>query len=183
MSFTRYSKTGFAGVVILHFPSLEVVERHALQGELTFPYIPGLLSFREAPLLLRLFESIKTRPDLIFLDGQGIAHPRGLGLACHIGLFLDTPTIGCAKTRLTGSHDPVGENKNDSVELWDQDQKKMGYVLRSRNRCKPIFISPGHQISAENSLKWTLDCISSYRIPEPTRQAHLWVNEERKRLS
>ncbi|MFQ5451143.1 MAG: deoxyribonuclease V [Nitrospinaceae bacterium] len=181
ISLQKKSSRAFAGVVLLKYPSMETLARFTLEGEVTFPYVPGLLSFREAPLLLRLFKKVHPRPGLIFFDGQGLAHPRNFGLACHMGWILDCPAIGCAKTRLVGNFDPPGEEKGSVSPLRDSDQRVIGAVVRSRERCKPIFISVGHKIDLDTAVRRTLECTASYRIPEPTRQAHNLVNELRGR--
>ena len=180
ISFTRNSLVAYAGAVVMSYPDLQLIGKFTLKGKLSFPYIPGFLSFREAPILTRLFAKIKTRLDLIFLDGQGLAHPRRFGLACHMGLILDRPAIGCAKSRLTGFYDEPGINKGDKSFLVDENQETIGAVLRSKNACKPIFISIGHKIDLETALHRTLQCTSHYRIPEPVRQAHNLVNRYRK---
>ena len=180
ISFTRNSLVAYAGAVVMSYPDLQLIEKFTLKGKLSFPYIPGFLSFREAPILIGLFAKIKTRLDLIFFDGQGLAHPRRFGLACHMGLILDRPAIGCAKSRLTGFYDEPGINKGDKSFLVDENQETIGAVLRSKNACKPIFISIGHKIDLETALHRTHQCTFHYRIPEPVRQAHNLVNRFRK---
>ncbi len=161
-----------AAVVILSYPELRLVETSLAQGELDFPYIPGLLSFRESPLILAAFGKLSVTPDLILVDGQGIAHPRRIGLACHLGLFLDTPTIGCAKSRLCGSHRLPGDKPGSYAEVVDRDET-IGVALRTRPGVKPVYISAGHKIDLENAIYWVLECSKGYRLPEPTRLAHL----------
>jgi deoxyribonuclease V len=146
---------------------MKVVER-----KVTLPYIPGLLSFREAPLIVAACEELSNVPDLILVDGQGIAHPRRLGLASHLGLFLDVPTVGCAKSRLCGKHKPVGEKVGSYTELVDNGDV-IGAVLRTKVGVKPIYVSIGHKISLSSARKWVLNCCRGYRLPEPTRLAHL----------
>ncbi len=175
-----FSKTGYAGIVLLDAKTLNTTEEFSLQGELTFPYVPGLLSFREGPLLLDLFERMKTVPDLIFFDGQGLAHPRRLGLACHLGLFLDTPTIGLAKTPLIGNFEEPGMERGAHSPLLDDEGTPLGTALRTRTGCKPVFVSPGHHIDIPTALDWALKVTGKYRIPEPTRLAHNLVNRVRK---
>jgi len=181
ISFAQNSSRAFAGVVLLKFPSLEVMDEFTSEGELTFPYIPGLLSFREAPILLELFKKVRPAPDLIFFDGQGLAHPRKLGLACHVGLFLDCPAIGCAKSKLIGDYEEPEQGKGSFSHLLDTDQNVLGAVLRSRDGCKPIFISVGHKINLKTAVQRTLECTTRYRIPEPTRLAHNLVTKMRQR--
>lgn len=180
ISLTVKSKEAFAGIVVLDARTLEIVNEYFIKGEIAFPYIPGLLSFREAPLLLKLFKKVSPAPQLIFFDGQGIAHPRNLGLASHMGLFLDCPTIGCAKSRLTGTSREPGLKKGCRALLKDKESKTIGSVLRTRENCKPIFVSVGHHIDLETAVRWTLKCTTRYRIPEPTRLAHIRVNDFRK---
>ena len=175
------SNTAYAGVVLLEYPSLETIAEFTLKAEIQFPYIPGLLSFREAPALLQLFQKVSPTPQLVMLDGQGLAHPRKLGLASHLGLFLDCPTIGCAKSRLIGRHsDPTAE-KGSSTPLIDNHEQTIGAVVRSKEGCKPIFVSVGHLIDLDNAVRWTLNCVTRYRIPEPTRRAHLLVAKFKKK--
>ncbi len=179
ISYCQKKKVLYAGVVVLSFPDLRLLAETGHRQKATFPYVPGLLSFREAPPILKVFAGIKTIPQIVFLDGQGIAHPRGIGLASHVGLFLDIPTIGCAKKKLVGTFSEVGNRKGDFSYLVYEGQR-VGAVLRTRNGVKPIFISPGHKIDIDTAVKLTLACITRYRIPEPTRLAHLFVNRMRR---
>lgn len=180
ISLSQSRGSAYAGVVLLDAETLEVLGEHTLKGTIDFPYIPGLLSFREAPLLLKLFERIEPAPDLIMLDGQGIAHPRGLGLASHLGLFLNCPTIGCAKSRLVGTHREPAKKKGAYAPLKDDAGNILGAALRTREGCKPIFVSVGHQIDLDHAIEWVLKMSPRYRIPEPTRQAHNLVNRVRR---
>ena len=180
ISLNKHSATAYAGVVLLEFPSLEIIDTFTLTDTLPFPYVPGLLSFREGPVILKLFRKVRPAPDLVFFDGHGFAHPRRFGLACHMGLFLDCPTIGCAKSKLTGNYVPPGPGKGDTSPLLDDDENILGSVVRSRTNCKPIFVSVGHKIGLQTAVRRTLECTTRYRIPEPTRQAHILVNEFRK---
>lgn len=159
-------------VVVLNYPELNLVEVKTVEKEVTLPYIPGLLSFREAPLILAACEELSSVPDLILVDGQGIAHPRRLGLASHLGLFLDMPTVGCAKSRLCGAHKLVEEKVGSYAELVDNEQV-IGAALRTKIGTKPIYVSIGHKISLNSAIKWVLNCCRGYRLPEPTRLAHL----------
>ncbi len=161
-----------AAVAVLAYPELRVVDIKVTRGRLDFPYIPGLLSFRELPLLLAACRKLAVLPDLIMVDGQGIAHPRRFGLACHLGLLLDTATIGCAKSRLCGRHEPPGDEPGSYAELVDKGEI-IGAVLRTRAGVKPVYISTGHRISLENAVHWVLKCCRGYRLPQPTRLAHL----------
>ncbi len=161
-----------AAVVVLSHPELRLVAIELVQGRLEFPYIPGLLSFRESPLILAACRKLSLTPDLIIVDGQGVAHPRRLGLASHLGLFLDVPTIGCAKSRLCGSHIIPGEESGNYTELVDSGEV-IGAALRTKTGVKPLYVSTGHKISLKNAIYWVLQCCRGYRLPEPTRLAHL----------
>ncbi len=179
VSHARHGQRLFAGVVVLRLPELELVASASFEGDASFPYIPGLLSFRELPPLLQAFRQLPLRPDLVLVDGQGIAHPRRLGLASHLGLWLDLPTIGCAKSRLCGEHGPAGVRKGDRVPLLLAGEE-VGGLLTTRDRVKPLYVSPGHRISLAAALPLVLACVGRYRLPEPTRRAHLLVNELRR---
>jgi len=169
-------------VVVLSYPSLEILEIASTVDRVSFPYVPGLLSFREGPVLLKAFENLQQRPDIVLFDGQGIAHPRGIGLACHMGLFLDLPTIGCAKTKLIGTFAEVGQERGNFTDLFHKDAV-IGAVVRTRNRVRPVFVSPGHRISLQRAIRIVLECCRGYRLPEPVRQAHLAVNRLREAAS
>ena len=163
-----------AAVVLLSYPELEIRERHVYEEPVRMIYIPGLLSFREIPCILGAFAQLEQRPDLVMVDGQGIAHPRRLGIASHLGLWLDLPTIGCAKSILTGQYDEkaLGEQAGTWVPLIDKKtHETIGAVVRTRAKVKPMIISLGHRISLETSLHYVLACCRGYRLPEPTRQA------------
>ena len=161
-----------AAVVVLRWPELTPVEQSVIEIEVRFPYVPGLLSFREIPALLPAFGRLRTTPDLIVVDGQGIAHPRRLGLAAHLGLVLDLPTVGCAKSRLTGRPaGELGEARGERVALHDRGET-VGYVLRTRAGTSPVYVSVGHRISLEAAASWVLALAPRYRLPEPTRLAH-----------
>ena len=159
-------------VVVLSYPELRVVETKVVQGKLGFPYIPGLLSFRESPLILDACERLTATPDLILVDGQGVAHPRRMGLASHLGLFLNTPTIGCAKSLLCGRHEMPGEKPGSYAEVIDWGET-IGVALRTKPGVKPIYVSIGHKIDLQTAIHWVLECCLGYRLPEPTRLAHL----------
>ncbi len=161
-----------AAVVVLGYPELNVVEVEEAQDRIGFPYVPGLLSFRESPLILAACEKLRSVPDLLLVDGQGLAHPRRFGLACHVGVLLDLPTIGCAKSVLCGQHGPVGEETGCHAELFDNGEV-IGAALRTKSKAKPIYVSVGHRIGLASALQWVLKCCRGYRIPEPTRLAHL----------
>jgi len=159
-------------VVVLSYPELRLVETKTVQRELDFPYIPGLLSFRESPLVLAACEQLTVTPDLILVDGQGIAHPRRIGLASHLGLFLNTPTIGCAKSLLCGRHEIPGEETGSYAEVVDECET-IGVAMRTKTGVKPIYVSIGHKIDLQTAIHWVLECCRGYRLPEPTRLAHL----------
>ena len=160
-----------AVVVILDFRDLSFVEHSVAVEPTVFPYIPGLLSFREAPAILSAFKKIKTKPDVLLCDGQGIAHPRRLGIAAHVGLWVGIPSIGVAKSRLSGTHPELPPGKGSSVALMDGDEQ-LGVVLRSRSNVKPLYISIGHMISLSTAVSIVQKCITRYRLPETTRKAH-----------
>jgi len=178
VSYAKGSNIMWAGVVVLDFPSLNKAEERWSQKKVSFPYIPGLLSFREIPALIDALRKVEIEPDLIFCDGQGIAHPRGLGLASHLGILLNKSTIGCAKSPLVGTYNQVGEHKGNYAYLMHQN-RIIGAVVRTRSKVKPIFVSPGYRIMVNDCVKFVLETCSKYRIPEPTRQAHLLVNSVR----
>ena len=159
-----------AAVVLLSFPELEILERHVYEEPIRMEYIPGLLSFRETPCIIGAFAQLKRQPELVMVDGQGIAHPRRLGIASHLGLWLDLPTIGCAKSILTGSHEALSEEAGSWVPLKYRGET-IGAVVRTRTRVNPMIISLGHRISLESSIRYVLLCTKGYRLPEPTRQA------------
>jgi len=140
-----------------------------------FPYVPGLLSFREAPAVIAAVEKLPRTPDLLMCDGQGLAHPRGLGLAAHVGLWLDVPTIGVAKSRLCGVHRDPGANRGCRTQLR-RDGRVVGAVVRTRTNVKPLFVSVGHRITLDGAVRWTLRCGRGVRLPEPTRRAHQYVD-------
>ena len=161
-----------SAVVVMDYPALELVEMKTANGKLNFPYIPGLLSFRESPLALAAFERLTATPDLILVDGQGMAHPRRLGLASHLGLLLDTPAIGCAKSRLCGSYEEPGVIPGSYTDLVDNGEV-IGAVLRTKTATKPLYVSIGHKVDLEAAVDWVLACCRGYRISEPLRLAHL----------
>jgi len=180
VSYAKGSNIMWAGVVVLDFPSLNKAEERWSQKKVSFPYIPGLLSFREIPASIDALRKMEIEPDLIFCDGQGIAHPRGLGLASHLGILLNKSTIGCAKSPLVGTYSQVGESKGNYAYLIHQN-RIIGAVVRTRSKVKPIFVSPGYGVMLNDCVKFVLETCSKYRIPEPTRQAHLLVNSVRSR--
>jgi deoxyribonuclease V len=202
ISFNKYSDVVYAGIVVLNLPELTVETTSGVVTKTNFPYVPGLLSFREVPALLEAWEKLTLRPDVLMLDGQGIAHPRRLGIASHIGLLLNIPTIGCAKSLLVGKYNEPDEQAGSYSPLTDKGET-IGAALRTKNRVNPVYISPGHLADLPGALALTMRCVkgyapnppsttlfneplqtssskSKYRIPEPTRLAHLFVNALRR---
>ena len=172
---------GVGGMVVFSWPDMRMIEESFYGGELRFPYVPGLLSFREGFLLEKAFSGLREKPDLIISDGQGTAHPRGFGIASHLGLRLGAPSIGCAKSRLFGeASGSLGNEKGDWRFLHSPDGRKIGAVLRTRRGVKPVYVSPGHLIDIEDSVRWVLETTSRFRLPEVIRAAHRRVNEERR---
>jgi deoxyribonuclease V len=175
ISYSRFSNTMYAGVVVLRMSDMAVVEKQGVVRETNFPYIPGLLSFRETPIVLEAFAQLQTEPDVVMVDGQGIAHPRRFGYACHMGLWLNKPCLGCAKSLLTGTYKEPGKKAGSVSPLKDGDEV-IGQVVRTKDNVKPVFVSVGHLIDLESAVEMVLATCRGYRIPEPTRQAHLHVN-------
>lgn len=165
-----YKDQGFAVIVVMTFPELDEIERVTAARESVFPYVPGLLSFREAPIVLDAFARLRIRPDLLMCDGQGIAHPRRLGLASHLGVYLDIPSIGCAKSRLTGKYEEPGPRMGDRSPLMSRDET-IGMVVRTKPRTNPLFVSIGNKIDLPTAVEIVLACLRGYRLPEPTRIA------------
>jgi deoxyribonuclease V len=184
-AFSKEGERIVAVVVVLASADFEVLETKSAVRKVSFPYIPGLLSFREGPVCIEAVKKLKLKPDVFVVDGQGIAHPRRLGLASHLGLFFDTPTIGCAKSRLIGSYREPGIRKGAYTLLKDKRREEIsrkkksmetiGAVVRTRTNVKPVFVSVGHKCLLKNAIKITLRCTSKYRLPEPTRLAHQMV--------
>jgi deoxyribonuclease V len=167
-------RRAIAGVIIYDFPEMQEVERVWAERPLTFPYVPGLLSFREIPVLLKAFARVRHAPDLIFYDGHGFAHPRRFGIACHLGVLLDRPSIGCAKSLLVGTHDDPPRQAGAWAPLLEGDEV-LGAVLRTRERVKPIYITQGHRISLPQAIKFARAVCDGFRIPRPTRDADHFV--------
>lgn len=179
VSFDRYGTELYAAVVVVRTGTMEVVERIGVAAPAAFPYVPGLLSFREAPALLDAFAKLKTTPDVVLCDGQGIAHPRRLGIASHLGLWLGIATVGCAKSRLCGQFEEPGPNRGDRSPLIDRDEV-IGSVLRTRAKVKPLFVSPGHLCDGESAERLVMETTGKYRLPIPARMAHEFVNDVRR---
>jgi len=171
--------SGLAAVVVLDYPELRAIEQSVVTAAVTFPYVPGLLSFREIPVLIPAFERLQHTPDLVVVDGQGMAHPRRFGLASHLGLLLDIPTIGCAKSRLTGHFVEPATEAGAVSPLLDGDGERIGAVVRTRNGVKPVFVSVGHRIALDAAVAWILCLTRGLRLPEPTRLAHRAAAGER----
>lgn len=172
VSIDRVRKTGRAGVVVLQYADMRPVEVKTVETELTWPYVPGFLSFREAPVALEACAALENSPDVVLVDGQGIAHPRGLGLASHLGLFLDTCTVGCAKSLLCGEHEPLAQGRGAAANIV-MNGEVVGRVLRTRTGVRPVYVSIGHKTDLASAVEWVLHCSGRYRLPEPTRLAHL----------
>jgi deoxyribonuclease V len=179
VSFSKGSDDLWAGVSVFRYPELLKIETRWVKGKADFPYIPGLLSFRELPHIIRSIRELNILPDVIICDGQGIAHPRGMGIASHLGVLMDIPTIGCAKTRLIGEFKEPARRKG-SYSLLKYRGKIVGAVLRSRESVRPIFVSPGHMITLQESIEIVIRCCTRYRLPEPIRSAHRLVNSIRQ---
>ena len=179
IAISRDGQRLIAAVVVLAFPSLERLETRVVARKLTFPYVPGYLSFREAPAVIACLRRVRTAVHALVCDGQGIAHPRGFGLASHVGLWAGIPTVGSAKSRLVGEHVPVGEMRGARAELCYQEER-VGTVLRTRDGVKPLFVSPGHRIDFASSERLVLACCTRYRLPEPQRQAHIAAAEAKR---
>ncbi len=168
-----------AVVVVLSYPEMERLETAVEQGPCPMPYVPGFLSFREVPVLLKAFESLTVEPDLILFDGQGVAHPRRMGLAAHAGLILDKPSIGCAKSRLFGEHEALPPSKGSFRHLTAPDGEVVGAVLRTRAGVRPVYVSVGHRIDLDTAMRFVLSVSPRYRIPEPLRLADRLTKERR----
>ena len=170
---------GYATVVVLSFPGLSVVEVRGFEAPLTFPYVPGLLAFREIPSIVGALEEVRSEIDAVIFDAHGFAHPRGLGLASHLGLFLDVPAVGCAKSRLVGEHEETGVEKGSASDLVYRN-KVVGKVVRTRTGVSPVYVSVGNRIDLDGAVDLVLRCCTRYRLPETTRQAHNAANRLRR---
>jgi deoxyribonuclease V len=169
----------YATVVVLDFPGLSVVEAQGFEAPLEFPYVPGLLSFREMPSLLGALEKVETAVDVVVLDAQGLAHPRRIGLASHVGLFLDVPTVGCAKTVLVGKFEEPRMEKGNATDMVHRGEV-VGRAVRTRDGVSPVYVSVGNGVDLDSSVELVLACCTKYRLPEPTRQAHNAANRLRR---
>ena len=178
ISFNKYEETVYAGIVLFSYPDIKLIGQATAISRTSFPYISGLLAFREVPALLEAWDKLTTKPDVMVMDGQGIAHERRLGIATHFGLVTGIPALGCAKSRLTGTYNQPANTPLAQSKMYNQGEQ-VGVALRSKVNCKPLFISPGNLVSIEQSVQIIINCIGKHRIPEPTRQAHLLVNQIR----
>jgi deoxyribonuclease V len=179
ISFNKYEETVYAGVVVLSLPDLEVIEESGAISTARFPYIPGLLSFREVPALLEAWEKLSIEPDAVMLDGQGIAHPRRMGIGSHFGLLIERPTLGCAKSVLVGTFDDPAPERGQWSPMTHRGET-IGAALRTKNKVQPVYVSPGHLCDLPSAIELALQCHGGYRVPEPTRRAHLFVNTLRQ---
>jgi deoxyribonuclease V len=179
VSFSRARNLLFAAIVVLDAESMEILEVASAAQEPIFPYVPGLLTFREGPVVLEAYARLDTEPDLLMFDGQGIAHPRGLGLAAHLGVILDRPSLGCAKSRLTGEFKEPRQTRG-SMRTLSIGRRKVGVVLRTRDGTKPVFVSPGHRMTIETAARRVLEAGRGYRLPEPTRLAHVQADRVKR---
>lgn len=179
ISFNKFSEIVYAGIVLLQFPELRVVHTESVVSRTRFPYIPGLLAFREVPALYEVWEKLPQKPDVLVLDGHGIAHPRRMGIAAHFGVVARSPTIGCAKSVLVGKYEEPEDRPGATQPLVYQ-QEEIGTVLRTKKKCLPVYVSPGYGITMSESVDLIIKCTRNYRIPEPTRLAHLLVNQTRQ---
>ncbi|MFT3796269.1 deoxyribonuclease V [Flavobacterium sp.] len=178
ISFNKYETKVYAGIVVLDYPQMTVKHYALAEFETTFPYVSGYLAFREIPALLQAWQLLPQKPDVVVLDGQGITHPRRMGIASHFGVLENWPTIGCAKSMLFGKFDPLEESKFSTQPIYGKGEL-MGHALRTKDKVQPVYVSPGHLVTAEQSLEIIKHCVGKYRIPEPTRRAHEKVNEFR----
>jgi deoxyribonuclease V len=178
ISFNKFSTTVYAGIILLRFPELVPIGYSLVKKEVLFPYVPGYLAFREVPALMAAWENLSIKPDLLVVDGHGIAHPRRMGIAAHFGVLANTPTVGCAKKVLCGKYEEPGSAKGSNTPLVFKDEV-VGAALRTKNAVKPVFVSPGYLMNVPSTVDIIIQCIGRYRIPEPTRLAHNIVNRFR----
>ena len=179
LAFDPETGVAFAGVILYTFPELQEIERRMARRKLRFPYVPGLLSFRESPILIAAFAKLRTEPDLILIDGHGRAHPRLFGIACHIGILFDKPAIGCGKSLLVGEFEEPGARAGSRSPLIYQEEC-VGTVLRTCDGVRPIFVTQGHRVSLESAVRLVCACVDGFRIPKPTREADHYVGELRR---
>lgn len=178
ISLELYSETVYAGLVVLSYPELQPIAYSLVQSTTIFPYVPGYLAFREIPAILKAYEQMPVKPDVVMFDGNGILHGRRMGIASHFGVLTDAVTMGCAKKKLAGQYAEPGPAREDYTPVVDKGDV-IGYALRTKERVKPVFISPGHKMSLSDSLSLAMKCTIKHRLPEPTRRAHEFVNKFR----
>jgi deoxyribonuclease V len=178
LSIARFSRRGYAGIVVIEAATMTTIAEASAAADVDFPYIPGYLSFRELPALAAAWERLATRPDAIIFDGQGVAHPRRFGIACHGGLLFDTPSVGCGKSILVGRHGALGQERGATAELVHKGEV-VGMAVRTRSRVKPVYVSPGHLMDLPTAVELVLRMTTRYREPETTRRSHRLVNEFR----
>jgi deoxyribonuclease V len=183
VAYTNDTNISLCVIVLFSYPEIELLNIISYYRKTGFPYIPGLLYFREGPVILETFKKLETKPDIIIFDGHGIAHPRKFGLASHIGLLLNIPAIGCAKSILYGLYEEPGEKRGSRTLLYNDQHKPIGIVLRSRENVKPVFISPGHLVGIRESAEIIVNCLTRYRIPEPLRIANIEARKFKKKVS
>jgi len=179
LSIARFSRRGYAGIVVLDAETMATVEESSAAVDVDFPYVPGYLSFRELPALVAAWEKLERRPDVVIFDGHGIAHPRRFGIACHGGLLFGVPALGCGKSILVGRHGPLGEERGSTAELVHQGEV-IGMAVRTRTGVKPVYVSPGHLMDLPTAVELVLRMSTGYREPETTRRSHRLVNEVRR---
>jgi deoxyribonuclease V len=179
LSFERHADRAYAAIVVIDTRTMETIEEASAVVDLTFPYVPGLLSFRELPAIAAVWERLGTRPDVLVFDGQGVAHPRRFGIACHGGLLLDVPTVGCAKSILVGRHGPLARERGATAPLVDRGEV-VGAAVRTRAGVSPVYVSPGHRMDLDTAVSVVLAVSTRYREPETTRRAHRLVNARRR---
>jgi deoxyribonuclease V len=179
ISFNMGADMMHAAIVVLELPGLKPLTRSLISAPVSFPYIPGLLAFREMPVLLKAWKQLVMKPDVLILDGHGLAHPRRMGIATHFGIEVDHPTMGCAKNILTGTHEALGKEKGATADLIGE-KEKVGFALRSRRNVNPIYISPGHKLSFADAYDIIMQVLTKYKLPKTTRMAHHWANKLRK---
>lgn len=178
ISLDLYSETVYAGLVVMSYPDLQPIAYSLVKSSTIFPYVPGYLAFREIPAILKAYEQLPVKPDIVMFDGNGILHARRMGIASHFGVITDAITMGCAKKKLAGQYVDPGPSKGEYTQVTDKSEV-IGYAVRTKDNVKPVFISPGHQMSLEDSLTLALKCTGKHRLPEPTRRAHECVNRFR----
>lgn len=179
VAFSKDEKMFYAAVLVFDYPEFELLEVASSKRKAEFPYVPGYLTFREGPALLDCFRKLKRRPDVVLFDGQGIAHPRKMGEAAHLGVLVDLPSVGCAKSLLVGEYGRLGKKRGAEKPIVYKGEK-LGVALRTRAGVKPIFVSVGHKVSLDEASRFVLNCARKYRLPEPTREAHIFVGKMRK---